>query len=99
MSSRRQFLYRSAGFTALAAQAYSTPIIAGTKTEFGDSELIVLSDGNLSLPSGLILPDAIDQAEKEAFLSEIVWFYLMLVLAVILCLALESYSVIWSRLK
>lgn len=69
MSTRRQFLSRSAGVAAVVAQACSTQSLAGTKTDFGDSELLVLSDGNLSLPSRLVLSDAIDQAEKEAFLA------------------------------
>lgn len=68
-STRRQFLSRSLGYAALATQAYSTRAVAGTKTDFGEGELIILTDGNLSLPSGLILSDAIDQAEKDAFLD------------------------------
>ncbi len=65
---RRQFLSNSVGCAVLVAKACSTRSIAGTKTDLGGSELIVLSDGNLSLPSSLILPDDIDQTEKEAFL-------------------------------
>jgi len=66
---RRQFLSGSVGCAALGAQLFSSQSAAGIKTAFGSSELILLSDGNLSLPSGLILPDAIDQGEKEAFLE------------------------------
>jgi len=66
---RRQFLSTTTGCAAFAAQLGSTRSAAGTKTEFGDGELIVLSDGNLSLPAGLILPDGIDQVEREAFLA------------------------------
>jgi len=73
ISTRRQFLSRSVGCATIVAHACSTRSIAGTKTEFGEgfgeSELTILSDGNLSLPSRFILSDAINQAEKEAFLS------------------------------
>lgn len=68
-NTRRQFLSKSVGCAAMVAQAYATRSFAGTTTEFGNSELIVLSDGNLSLPSRLILPDDIDQTEKESFLD------------------------------
>ena len=66
---RRHFLSSSVGCAAIAAQFSATRLIAGTTTDFGDGELIILSDGNLSLPSRLILPNTIDQAEKDAFLN------------------------------
>jgi len=66
---RRRFLSRSAVVGTLVAPFGLSPSIAGTKTEFGDSELIILTDGNLALPSRLILSDAIDQTEKAAFLE------------------------------
>jgi len=68
-NTRRQFLSRAVGCAAVVAHAYSTRGVAGTKTDLGDSELTILSDGNLSLPFGFILPDSVDQAEKEAFLD------------------------------
>jgi len=68
-NTRRHFLAKSVACAALIAQSHATRSVAGTNTELGDSELTVLSDGNLSLPSRLILPDSIDQAEKETFLN------------------------------
>lgn len=67
---RRQFLSSSVGCAAIAAQFISTGSSAGTNTKFGDNELTILSDGNLSLPSGMLLPDTINQKEKAEFLNE-----------------------------
>lgn len=67
---RRQFLSSSVGCAAIAAQLVSTGSVAGTKAAFGESELTILSDGNLSLPSGMLFSESIDVDEKAAFLKE-----------------------------
>lgn len=73
MKTRREFLSSSAkcaaGLSLFGSQVYSAQSRAATSTEFGNSELVVLSDGHLSLPSRLILPTSIDEAEKSTFLS------------------------------
>ena len=82
--SRREFIVTSCGLGATAAHrlrvgaaiATGSAIgagghyaVAATRTQFGEAELVVLSDGRLTLPSGLVLPDTISATEKSAFLS------------------------------
>lgn len=67
--SRRQILTASAKCAAAALLPLSAHSVAGTKTEFAGSELMVLSDGNLSLPRSFMLPASIDAAEQAEFLK------------------------------
>lgn len=67
--SRRQFISSSLSSAAVAALPFSSTCLAGTKSLFGDGELIVLSDGKLSLPSELVLPNTIDKSEMDVFLQ------------------------------
>lgn len=75
MYTRRQFLRHAtvAGgvavvphFAAKSAMAMSNP----ASRKFGDSELWSLTDGNLSLPLNLVVPESIDASERMAFLQQ-----------------------------
>jgi len=69
-SSRRRFLLNTVGASAaLATGVHTTHVVAGTQTKLGDSELFIVSDGHLTMPLSMILPESIDEAEKTAFLD------------------------------
>ncbi len=68
-TTRREFLKCSVKCAAVTAPIICGRSVAGTTTEFGGTELTVLTDGNLSIPSRLILPSSIDEAEKATFLK------------------------------
>jgi len=63
-----RFLFSSVG-ACLAAPSIVNTALAGTQTSLGDSELYVVSDGSLSIPSQLVLPEASQQADVESYLS------------------------------
>lgn len=67
--SRRRFLSASMQCAVAATLPFASRSVAGTSTAFGDSELLILSDGNLSLPPEFILPDSINATEKADFLQ------------------------------
>lgn len=69
-NSRRRFVSSAMGCVAAAAHLFSTHSAAANNTQFGASELTVLTDGHLVLPSGFIVPESIDATEKDAFFNE-----------------------------
>lgn len=69
--SRRQFLQSTFGSAALAALPLGWQrALAANSTPLGDTRLTVLSDGNLVLPAGFILPTGLPEKELTTFLTE-----------------------------
>lgn len=68
-NSRRQLISSALKCATAATMPFSVEGMAGSKADFAGSELFVLSDGNLSLPPDLILPNSISETEKSAFLK------------------------------
>lgn len=76
-SDRRSFLQRTLALPAAASSGLLFPMSSQATSEdegfttrqFGDGELLSLSDGHLTLPVGFILPESIDADARSAFLA------------------------------
>ncbi len=66
---RRQIVGTCLGTVAASIVPAGLRVYAGTTTQFDDGELVVLSDGNLVLPTRFVLPETVSEAEKEEFLK------------------------------
>lgn len=75
MQSRRRFIRKLTAISgaALGSKALFTPALAvseATVQTLGSGELWSLTDGRLSLPLSLVVPDTIDSSERQAFLQQ-----------------------------
>lgn len=64
---RRQFMAGAGAAALLTAAAIPFPLAAAEAIQFGDFEIVPLSDGHLVLPARLFAPDAEEGARAAAF--------------------------------
>ncbi len=66
---RRQFLKKTAAFASVASLLSPGALRAALTTPWGDGELLVISDGHLTLPPSFIAPADTDPDELQALLA------------------------------